>query len=439
MNEDLAHEHEALTQFVYMAPVGLVQADMAGEIVMINPVAAQLMMPLSADGQLENLFTVLQDVAPDLPHRLSQFKLLQGTVCDGLQLPVSDARGGERRLLAFSLMKLDDQRIMCMLQDVTRQVKRERLLRQQEAWLQAILTGVSDYALVGLNHLGQVVDWNESVARVTGFSAEAVLRQSFTVFYPPDAISPERARDRLHEAQHAGWSVDDGWRVCADGARFWGSALIAPLQRGEPLGSDPDEASFCLILRDMSDHRQAAEQARQAAVCDHLTGLGNRRAFFDAAEVELRRWQRQQRPLSVVLFDADHFKAVNDTHGHPVGDAVLQHIAKTLLASFRQLDVVARIGGEEFAVLLPSATAAAAALVAERVQTALAASGVPVSDAVVNCTVSAGVAAMDESVRGLDDLLARADQALYAAKAAGRNRVQVFAGPLTSVGPAPGA
>jgi diguanylate cyclase (GGDEF)-like protein len=155
--------------------------------------------------------------------------------------------------------------------------------------------------------------------------------------------------------------------------------------------------------------------------------------------VELRRWQRQQRPLSVVLFDADHFKAVNDTHGHPVGDAVLQHIAKTLLASFRQLDVVARIGGEEFAVLLPSATAAAAALVAERVQTALAASGVPVSDAVVNCTVSAGVAAMDESVRGLDDLLARADQALYAAKAAGRNRVQVFAGPLTSVGPAPGA
>ena len=432
-DDDLAQEHEALTQFVYMAPAGLVQARNDGEIVMINPVAAQLMMPLSHDGDLSNLFTALEDIAPDLRSRLAAFAASQGIVCDGVHLLVPGDAKGARRLFSFSLIKLDDSRIMAMLQDVTSQAQRERLLRHQEIWLNAVLTGVADYALINLDALGCVTEWNESIGRVTG-QGEDVVGRSMAVFYPEDAITPERVLDRLHEAEHSGWSLDDGWRQRADGKRFWGSAMITPQRalagddRLAALLSGADETGYCLIVRDMSGQRDAAEEARHAAVCDHLTGIGNRRAFFDAAEIEIRRWRRLPRPLSLVLVDADHFKKINDTHGHAVGDAVLRHIARLMGATFRQVDVVARIGGEEFAVLLPSADLASAQRVAERLRAALEAQPAPTDAGLVGCTVSIGIATMHDGTASVEALLKRADEALYAAKHSGRNRV---CGPAT--------
>jgi len=428
---DLAQEHEALLQFVYMAPAGLIQARSDGEIAMMNPVAAQLMMPLSRDGCLSNLFTALQDIAPDLRSRLDSFAASQGMVCDGLHLPAPGGAKGERRLFSFSLIKLDGSRIMAMLQDVTWQAQRERLLRHQEAWLAAILTGVADYALINLDAHGCVTEWNESIGRVTGHGPDVVGR-SLAVFYPEDAITPERVLDRLHEAEHSGWSLDDGWRQRAEGTRFWGSAMIAPqraLARDNPLAAafaadaDAAETGYCLIVRDMSGQRDAAEAARRAAVCDHLTGIDNRRAFFESGENELRRWRRMPRPLSLLMIDVDHFKTINDSHGHPVGDAVLRHIARLMGATFRQIDMVARIGGDEFAVLLPGSDLASAQGAAERLCAALEAQPTPTDAGPVRCTLSIGVATMDEATASVDALLKRADEALYAAKHSGRNRV----------------
>ncbi len=426
--DDLAQEHEALIQFVYMAPAGLVQARSDGEIVMINPVAAQLMMPLSHDSELSNLFTALEDIAPDLRSRLAAFTAPQGMVCDGMYLPAPGLDKGERRLFSLSLIKLDGSRIMAMLLDVTWQARRERLLRQQEAWLNTIRTGVADYALINLDSRGCVTEWNESIVRVTGHGKDIVGR-SMAVFYPEDAITPERVVDRLYEADHSGWSLDNGWLQRADDDRFWGSAMIAPqraLVGDNPLAvalAGTAETSYCLIVRDMSGQRDAAEEARNAAVCDHLTGIGNRRAFFDAAETEMRRWRRLPRPLSILMIDADNFKKVNDTHGHPVGDEVLRHIARLMSATFRQVDVVARVGGEEFAVLLPSADAASAQRVAERLRAALDEQPAPTGAGPVRCTASIGIATMDESILTVDALVKRADEALYAAKNSGRNRV----------------
>lgn len=424
----LAQELEALTQFVYMAPAGLVQARSDGEIVMINPVAAQLLMPLSHDGNLSNLFTALENIAPDLRSRLAAFAEPQGTVCDGMHLMVPGGNKGERRLFSLSLIKLDNSRIMAMLQDVTLQAQRERLLRHQDIWLNAILAEAADYALINLDAHGCVTEWNESIGRVTGHGA-AVVGRSMAVFYPEDSITPERVLDRLYEAERSGWSLDDGWRKRADGKRFWGGAMIAP-QRALPSDNElatalsgADETGYCLIVRDMSGQRDAAEEARHAAVCDHLTGIGNRRAFFDAAETELRRWRRLPRPLTLVLIDADHFKKINDTHGHSAGDAVLRHIARLMGATFRQVDVVARIGGEEFAVLLPSADLASAQRVAERLRATLEAQPALTDAGPVGCTVSIGVATMDEATPSVEALLKRADEALYAAKHSGRNRV----------------
>lgn len=424
----LRAEHEALIQFLYLAPVGLVQADIDGAIAMMNPISAQLLMPLSRDGSLDNLFTTLEGVAPELRHLCADYAQPAGKVCDGLHVHLNAGGAGRDipQILAVTLLKLDAQRIMAVIDDVTLQVRRERLLRQNDAWFNAILTGIADYALVELDAQGLITEWNASIGRVTGFGEEAV-GQPYSIFYPPDAMTPERLLDRLRDAGRDGWSLDEGRRVRVDGSSFWGSALIAPLNERDAerdTEPEPDGPAYCLILRDITDKREASERRRREAFGDYLTGLANRRAFFEAAEQELTRSRTVPRPTAVIVLDADHFKAINDRYGHPGGDVVLQHLAAILGDTFREVDVVARIGGEEFAVLLPSTDLPRAAVVAERLRASVAAQAVHFEGVQIRYTVSAGVASLDDGEGGIDLLLKRADQALYAAKRGGRNRVE---------------
>jgi diguanylate cyclase (GGDEF)-like protein/PAS domain S-box-containing protein len=417
--------------------VGLVQTDGAGEVTLMNPVAAQLLMPLSRDGGLDNLFAALESVAPELRFLAEGYGQPSGKICDGLHVHLHAGGGARTRtgkaapqILSLTLLKLDGARLMAVIADITAQVQRERQLRQNEAWLNAILTGITDYALAGLDVDGRICEWNPSIGRVTGFGEEAAGRP-FTLFYPADALTPDYLRDRLREADDNGWSLDEGPRLRSDGSGFWGSVLIAPLpDRSEDaiLADAPHGgAAYCLILRDISDKRDALERRRRDVFGDHLTGLANRRAFFDASGLELERSKAAPRPTALIAIDADHFKAINDRHGHPAGDAVLRHLAAILADTFRTVDMVARIGGEEFAVLLPSTDLARAAVVAERLRAAVASAPVSIDGHAIRYTISAGVAAFEagaEHCAGVDLLLKRADQALYAAKRAGRNRIE---------------
>ena len=434
--EALRAEHEALMQFLYLAPVGLVQAGMDGEIVMINPISAQLLMPLSSDGNLTNLFTALEDVAPGLRSQCEQYPATGGMVFEGLHIHLRAADRGrpQPQILSLTLLKLDATRLMAVIHDVTAEVRRERQLRQSDAWLNAILTRISDYALAALDRHGRLCDWNDSIARVTGFG-EHVVGSPYSVFYPPDAMTPEHLLDRLREADQNGWSMDEGLRLRDDGSQFWGSVLIAPLPDRDAFDLDDTQApAYCLILRDISDKRAASEKRRQAAFCDHLTGLANRRAFFEAAELELDRAAHTPRPLSLVVFDADHFKHINDRHGHPAGDRVLCDLATALRDTFRAVDTVARIGGEEFAVLLPSTSLAQAVAIADRLCATVSTRLVAVDGVEIAYTVSAGVAVWDNkpgaealpATGNIDALIRRADQALYLAKTGGRNRVAAW-------------
>jgi len=407
-----------------MAPIGLVQTRLDGEILMANPLCAQLLMPLSRDGSLDNLFKALAPVAPDLRHRAQAFEASHGMVCEGLQMQVTAGRPGGKgaQVLSLTLLKLDQSRLMAVISDVSVTVQRERELRLNQAWISTIVAGISDYALMTLDAAGRATDWNLGVGRLTGFAAEAVIGQPFAVFYPVDAMPGQRVLDRLQEADRSGWSLDEGWLHRADGSRFWGSCLIAPLLADDE--APPQERAYSLIIRDVSDRREANEKLRSVISCDHLTGLANRRVFFEAAELEVQRWQRQPRPLSLVMFDADHFKNINDQYGHAAGDGVLRHLAAGLSATFRSMDVVARIGGEEFAVLLPDTSLDGACVVASRVCQRIAEHAVEVDGTSIRYTVSAGVATMDDTVAGVAELLKRADTAMYAAKAQGRNRVE---------------
>jgi diguanylate cyclase (GGDEF)-like protein len=172
----------------------------------------------------------------------------------------------------------------------------------------------------------------------------------------------------------------------------------------------------------MMANAELIARARHAADHDHLTGASSRRAFFDLATRERARALRHGTPLSLLLFDVDHFKRINDTHGHATGDRVLVEIVQRTGAAVRSIDIVARLGGEEFAVLLPETGADTALLVAERLRRSLEVSPAAADGIEAGCTVSIGVATLgqDESIEAM---LSRADAALYTAKAGGRNAV----------------
>ena len=191
-------------------------------------------------------------------------------------------------------------------------------------------------------------------------------------------------------------------------------ALQASLQRTQEL--EAERETLITELRQLS-HR------------DHLTGLMNRRAFDDLGPAQLAQAERHRWPLALLLFDLDHFKRINDQHGHEIGDQVLQHVAQLAQAQLRSGDLLARYGGEEFIALLPDCDDQAALALAERLRQAIQQQPPRLPDgSTLNLSASFGLAARPAGLQAsLTELFSRADAALYAAKAKGRNQVQLAA------------
>jgi len=167
-----------------------------------------------------------------------------------------------------------------------------------------------------------------------------------------------------------------------------------------------------------------------AARTDGLTGIANRAAFMESAGRVIERCRRDKAPVAVMMFDLDRFKAVNDTYGHAVGDDVIRRFCEVAAAALRPNDVFGRIGGEEFAIVLPSSGVEAAWVRAERIRASFAENCRVVGDNPVAVTVSGGVSVSEDADHALSALLEYADIALYRAKAEGRNRVQRADQPL---------
>ncbi len=171
---------------------------------------------------------------------------------------------------------------------------------------------------------------------------------------------------------------------------------------------------------------------RKLAETDPLTNLMNRRAFMDAAADAMRYYQRYNRSIATLVVDIDHFKHVNDDHGHAAGDAVIRRIGELIAQTLRETDKVARFGGEEFVVLLREVSEQEAHELAERIRFVIAESIIPFDGNKLSVTVSIGCAAITSHDRDVEELIERADRALYAAKAGGRNRVRLAPPPVPS-------
>lgn len=197
---------------------------------------------------------------------------------------------------------------------------------------------------------------------------------------------------------------------------------------------------FCMSVLLVNMAKERAElQQRQNSLIDPLTGVANRRAFFERGEALFRQAHAEDRPLVLLMFDLDRFKSINDTYGHQAGDVVLSKFCEVARAAMRPDDLFGRFGGEEFACLMPGMSLRVAAAIAEDIRAAFAATRIALDSQRVSVTVSIGVAALNESDRSLDPLFTAADRALYRAKAKGRNCVEIARKPLTLVEPASAA
>ncbi|MCB2187056.1 MAG: sensor domain-containing diguanylate cyclase [Deltaproteobacteria bacterium] len=179
------------------------------------------------------------------------------------------------------------------------------------------------------------------------------------------------------------------------------------------------------LVVDITQRRRMEERLRLLATTDGLTGLPNRRHFLELGRRELERARRYGLPLTALMLDVDHFKRVNDTYGHEVGDQVLVELAGLVRRALRAHDLVGRLGGEEFGVLLPETGVQEGLAVAERLRESLAARTVETRGGRLSVTASLGLGAYRPETSDLEALLREADQALYAAKEAGRNCVRV--------------
>jgi diguanylate cyclase (GGDEF)-like protein len=185
----------------------------------------------------------------------------------------------------------------------------------------------------------------------------------------------------------------------------------------------PHQLLFRNLKQSETALRNALEEVERLAITDSLTGLYNHRHLFELSGREFQRAHRYQLPLSVMMVDIDEFKRVNDTHGHAIGDQVLQGVAECCRKELREVDVIGRYGGDEFVALLPETGLSAACQVAERLRKSIAEKVLDTKAGQITVTVSLGIAVLDDEHLTPETLIDRADQALYVAKHNGRNRV----------------
>jgi diguanylate cyclase (GGDEF)-like protein len=283
------------------------------------------------------------------------------------------------------------------------------------AALQALPVGVelfdSDFNALFYNHKSdELFDYEASAIPnhddwwALAFPEPAARRQAFEQWRRTIAAA-RRDPDRSHLAE---WTV-----TCRDGA-------VRTIQFFYRFLGD----RYLLVLWDVTEQRRLEAELRATASTDSLTGLLNRRGFVERADAAVAASRSEHAPLSVLMIDIDHFKAINDRLGHAAGDLVLKTVAQRASGALRREAVFGRLGGEEFAVLLPGADRAQATIIAARLQAAISDAPMAVNGHTIGVTVSVGGAMLRGSDLGADMLVDRADGGLYAAKANGRNRIE---------------
>ncbi|HJV25413.1 MAG TPA: diguanylate cyclase [Aromatoleum sp.] len=333
-------------------------------------------------------------------------------------------RGGEShwwRMVASPVVAEDGAvvRVIATLIEITERKELEHQLEIVRQRFEAVVESAYD-GVITVDEKQTIKLMNEAARYIFGVTDEQVVGTSLTRFMPMRfreqhgehltsfRDSPVTARPMESRATVRG--------LRADGTEFPIEVAISKIRVG-------NEMEMTAVVRDISERARLIEELSRAATFDALTGIHNRRFADTTLKTEIGRCLRFGHPMSVVLFDLDGFKPINDTYGHACGDRVLQAVADKVRSTVREIDVFCRWGGEEFLVILPSTDLPSAAVWAERARALIAAEPVTGCAEPIAVTASFGVAQFDPDTPSPDVLVERADDALYHAKQNGRNLV----------------
>ncbi|MBK1663033.1 diguanylate cyclase [Rhodospirillum rubrum] len=299
--------------------------------------------------------------------------------------------------------------------------ERTRQLAEGEERMRGFIMAARD-AVVIIDQKGIISEFNPSATELFGYDAEEVRGQSVNMLMPTTY-----ARD--HDG-HLKKGKPSGQRAVGRGREMIGrrkNGSEFPIELTVGTQSFEGTRVHVGVIRDITERKATEETLRRLANTDGLTGVLNRRSFTEESELLLSLANRHGRPLAALIVDADHFKRVNDTYGHEAGDTVLKALTREIDGVLRKTDLLGRIGGEEFGVLLPETDSVGAHELAWRVVRTIRAMEVPLSDGDrLSVTVSVGVGYRSAEATTLDMILREADKALYAAKHGGRDRVVGF-------------
>lgn len=331
-----------------------------------------------------------------------------------------ETRDGQPRDVEFvsNVYEVNNKRVIqCNIRDITERKRVEEVLLRLAA-----IVDSSDDAIVGKTLDGIIVSWNSGAEHIYGYTAEEVLGHPVSLLVPPDSDGKDETNLILGR-------IRQGERIASyetvhrrkDGSLIDISLTISPVRNytGKIIGVSS-------ISRDITEQKKMEETIRRQAYHDPLTGLPNRMLFFDRLTLEMAESNRNRKKIAVIFMDLDHFKKINDTLGHMVGDKLLKEAANRLRASVRESDTVARIGGDEFSILLADIVQPDDAVVISN--KILASFKVPyiINEHELHISTSIGISIYPQDGKQIDDLMKNADIAMYLAKEKGRNNFQFY-------------
>ena len=304
-------------------------------------------------------------------------------------------------------------------ENITLRKLADEMLRQQKSFSDDIINSLPGIFYM-LNPQGRFVRVNHQFLEVTGYSKSEIDQMCALDFFVGD--DKTLIAQRIQEVFTKGDAGVEAEFIIKSGQKF-------PYYFTGHRTRIDDHSYLVGLGTDITERRALEQELARQAKTDPLTGLSNRRHFLEQAELELSRAVRYDCFLSVMMLDLDKFKVINDTHGHQVGDNVLRKVCEVCLKTLREVDIVGRIGGEEFAILLPESDVRQALEVAERLLHDIANASIPLEHGEdLNVTASIGISTFSGVETTVEKLLNLADKGLYEAKRTGRNRVCAIPG-----------